>query len=99
MGSLLSEMEKPRSSAAFFVSYPLLSEYQIQPERPPKYFKGIKTEALWNEGQHFGTVREKLDKFSTSGSGAWIGVFRTRCGKTRDGGFAGSQPNRPPTRK
>ena len=22
-------------------------------------------EVAWNEGQHFGTVREKLDKFST----------------------------------
>jgi hypothetical protein len=25
----------------------------------------IKMEVVWNEGEHFGTVREKLDKFST----------------------------------
>ena len=24
-------------------------------------------EVVWNEGQHFGTVGEKLDKFSTFG--------------------------------
>jgi hypothetical protein len=67
MGSLLSEMEKPRSSAAFFVSYPLLSGYQVWAEKPPKFFEGIRVEVVWNEGEHFGTVREKLDKFSTFG--------------------------------
>jgi hypothetical protein len=65
MGSLLSEMEKPRSSAAFFVSYPLLSGYQVWAEKPPKFFEGIRVEVVWNEGQHFSTVRERLDRFST----------------------------------
>ena len=35
----------------------------------------IKMEVVWNEGEHFRTVREKLDKFSTFGGidgKAWV---------------------------
>ena len=38
---------------------------QVEIERPPKLFEGIRVEVVWNEGQHFGTVRGKLRKFST----------------------------------
>ena len=31
----------------------------------PKYCEGIVVEVVWNQREHFGTVREKLDKFST----------------------------------
>jgi hypothetical protein len=30
---------------------------------------------MWNEGQHFGTVREKLDKFSTFRGFGSLGCF------------------------
>jgi hypothetical protein len=63
----LSENGKAALSAAFFVSYPLLSEYQVWVENWPKFSDGIRAEVVWNEGEHFGTVREKLDKFSTFG--------------------------------
>jgi predicted Zn-dependent protease with MMP-like domain len=46
---------------------PLLSGYQVQHENRPNIFEVIKVEVVWNVGQHFGTVREKLDRFSTFG--------------------------------
>jgi hypothetical protein len=47
--------------------YPLLSGYQVQRENRPKFFAVIVVEVVWDEGEHFGTVRKKLDKFSTFG--------------------------------
>lgn len=47
--------------------YPLLSEYQAEPENRPKMIEVIVVEVVWNERQHFCTAREKLDKFSTFG--------------------------------
>ena len=35
-------------------------------------------EVVWNEGQHFGTVGKKLDKFSTFGGGGGFCVFGRR---------------------
>ena len=35
-------------------------------------------EVLWNEGQHFGTVGKKLDKFSTFGGGGEFLAFLRR---------------------
>jgi hypothetical protein len=52
---------------SLFCSYPLLSEYQVQPKNRPKFFEGIRMEAVWNQREHFRTVREKLDNFSTFG--------------------------------
>jgi hypothetical protein len=52
-------------SAAFFLTYSLLLEYQIWGETTPKFFGGFGMEVVWNVGEHFGTVREKLDKFPT----------------------------------
>jgi hypothetical protein len=40
-------------------------------ENRPKLLEGIRVEVEWNEGEHFGTVRGKLDKFSTFG--VWAG--------------------------
>ena len=57
--------EKAALGAAFFVSYSLLLEYQIWGETAPKFFGGFGMEVFWNVGEHFGTVRETLDKFST----------------------------------
>jgi hypothetical protein len=62
-------LAKRRSSAglggAFFFFYPIRSEYQIERINRPNIFAVIKVEVVWNEGQHFGTVSKKLDKFST----------------------------------
>jgi len=69
--------------AAFFFFYSISSEYQIERINPPKFFEGIKVEALWNEGQHFSTVGEKLDNFSTIGRNqrsALRAGFRDGCG-------------------
>jgi hypothetical protein len=55
-------IEKAALGAAFFVSYSLLLEYQIWGETAPKFFGGFGMEVFWNVGEHFGTVREKLDK-------------------------------------
>ncbi len=58
--------EKPRRSGeAFFFLYSISSEYQIQGINPPKFSEGIRMEVAWNERQHFSTVGEKLDNFST----------------------------------
>jgi hypothetical protein len=46
MDSLLSENGKAALSAAFFVSYPLLSEYQVWTENWPKLFDGIREEVV-----------------------------------------------------
>jgi hypothetical protein len=64
---VLGKEKGPAVGLSLFVSYPLLSGYQVQHENPPNIFEGIRMEVVWNEGQHFGTVGEKLDKFSTFG--------------------------------
>jgi hypothetical protein len=51
-----------------FVSYPLLLEYQVQPKNTPKFFERIVVEVVWDQGENFRTVREKLDKFPQVGS-------------------------------
>jgi hypothetical protein len=38
----LRAKENAATGAAFFVSYPLLSEYQVQPEIRPNIFEGIR---------------------------------------------------------
>ncbi len=45
--------------------FPLLSEYQVRRIRRPTFFGVVGGEVAWNEGLHFGTAGEKLDKFST----------------------------------
>jgi hypothetical protein len=62
-GSLLSKNRKAARQGGFFLFYSISSEYQIEIENRPKLFEGIRVEVEWNEGQHFGTVRGKLDKF------------------------------------
>jgi hypothetical protein len=54
-----------RDNQGKFFFYPLLSGYQVQLKNWPNIFEVIKMEAVWNQRQHFGTVRGKLDKFST----------------------------------
>jgi hypothetical protein len=58
------QRKRPRQARPF-ISYPLLSEYQVQPKNRPNIFEGIVVEVVSYEGQNFRTVREKLDKFST----------------------------------
>jgi hypothetical protein len=58
--------ERPsRWAEPFLFLYSISSEYQIQGRNRPKYIEGIRMEVVWNEGQNFGTVGDKLDKFST----------------------------------
>jgi hypothetical protein len=71
--------EKPRRGGeAFFFSYPLFSEYQVETKKPPNIFEGIRVEVVWNEGQNFRTARGKLDKFSTFGENSLLAVA---CGR------------------
>jgi hypothetical protein len=55
----------PGSAEPFFFFYPIYSEYQVQTKNRPNIFEVIVVEVVWNDGQHFGTVSKKLDKFST----------------------------------
>jgi hypothetical protein len=62
-----STTEKPAARQAFSFFYSISSEYQIETRNRPNIFEVIVVEVVWNEGQHFRTVRGKLDKFSTFG--------------------------------
>jgi hypothetical protein len=55
----------PGWAEPFFFFYPIYSEYQVQTKNRPNIFEVIVVEVVWNDGQHFGTVSKKLDKFST----------------------------------
>jgi hypothetical protein len=60
--------EKAALGAAFFTSYPLLSEYQVQPKNTPNIFAGIRAEVVWNVGPLLWIFEVPLDKFSTKAS-------------------------------
>jgi hypothetical protein len=65
----------PGWAEPFFFFYPIYSEYQVQTKNRPNIFEVIVVEVVWNDGQHFGTVSKKLDKFSTFGEIAFALSF------------------------
>jgi hypothetical protein len=61
---LSPETEKAALVAAFFLSYSLLSEYQIQLEITPNIFGLVGVEVVWNEASLLWILGSPLDRFS-----------------------------------
>jgi hypothetical protein len=53
---------------------PLLSGYQFEIENLPNIFGDVRVQMAGNEGEHFRTVREKLDKFLQLAWKKWRGT-------------------------
>jgi hypothetical protein len=53
-----------------FFFYSISSEYHTGRQNRPNLLGSERLEVAWNEGEHFRTVGEKLDKFSTKGG--WV---------------------------
>jgi hypothetical protein len=49
-GLLLENRKACRDGQAFFFSYSISSEYQMERVNRPKLFEGIRVEVIWNEG-------------------------------------------------
>jgi hypothetical protein len=60
--------EKAALEDGLFLSYSLLSEYQIEEQITPNIIRFVGVQVDWNHRQHFSTEREKLDRIDSSGA-------------------------------
>jgi hypothetical protein len=61
----LRKWKRAAAGDPFFLNYSLLLEYQVQRVSTPNIIALVGVEVVVSQGEHFGTVRRKLDKFST----------------------------------